>query len=165
MDFFGFYWTHTQSRLCSNCFFLFLLARFLVKTFWTINWKKCFHFWAQKLTHNVSFWAQKWYWLMGNISGPRNRDYGSVSGPRNRDYGSTKFLGPETDIMGQFLGPETGIMGERYFMEDNRHPSLFGKWETKVYVTHKVSFWAQKLCWPIIMISGPKNWHNLWVSR
>ena len=53
---------------------------------------------------------------MGNISGPRNRDYGSVSGPRNRDYGSTKFLGPETDIMGQFLGPETDIMGERYFM-------------------------------------------------
>ena len=54
---------------------------------------------------------------MGNISGPRNRDYGSVSGPRNRDYGSTKFLGPETDIMGQFLGPETDIMGERYFMK------------------------------------------------
>ena len=53
---------------------------------------------------------------MGNISGPRNRDYGSVSGPRNRDYGSTKFLGPETDIMGQFLGPETDVMGERYYI-------------------------------------------------
>ena len=34
----------------------------------------------------------------------------------------------------------------------------------KVSLAHYVSFWAQKLCWPILTISGPRNWHILSVS-
>jgi hypothetical protein len=64
------------ANFCSNRFFLFLLNSSIIQSMFKLffsfsiaqnSWKQywarnCVSFWAQKLTHNISLWAQKWRW-------------------------------------------------------------------------------------------------------